>query len=71
MARIVELHPGADQIVRVVSVRLSNGHIFVRYQLIPNKEFVFLQVRKKKQFKLYFEKWIFQRGRHVCNCEQA
>lgn len=30
MARILELHPGADQIVRVVSVKTANGAVVKR-----------------------------------------
>ncbi|XP_045466602.1 uncharacterized protein LOC123675299 [Harmonia axyridis] len=30
MARIVQLHPGADQVIRVVSVKVSTGNIFRR-----------------------------------------
>lgn len=30
MARVVELHPGADSVVRVVSVRVANGSVFKR-----------------------------------------
>lgn len=30
MARVVELHPGLDNVIRVISVRISNGSIFKR-----------------------------------------
>lgn len=30
MARVVNLHPGADGVIRVASVRLSNGNVVKR-----------------------------------------
>lgn len=30
MARVVNLHPGADGVIRVASIRLSNGNVVKR-----------------------------------------